>query len=105
MDLERVKTLLSLTDNDKDVILTVLMSNAMNTVCTYIGVTNLPTELEFVVEELTVVKYRRLGAEGIDTEKIDVLSTKYVSDDLNPFKTILDQYIDKKMSGRRLKML
>ena len=105
MDLERVKMLLSLTDNDKDNILTVLMSNAINTVCTYIGVTSLPTELEFVVEELTVVKYRRLGAEGIDTEKIDVLSTKYVSDDLNPFRTILDQYIAKRMSGRRLRML
>lgn len=105
MDLNKIKTLLSLTDNSKDEILTVLISNAMSTVCTYIGVDILPNELEFVVEELTVVKYRRLGAEGIETEKIDVLSTKYVVDDLNPFKTILDQYIDKKMSGRRLRML
>jgi hypothetical protein len=105
MDLMRIKTLLSLTDNSKDELLAILINNAMHTVCTYIGANELPNELTFVVEELTVVKYRRLGAEGIDTEKIDVLSTKYVVDELNPFKTILDQYIDKKMHGRKLKMI
>ena len=54
---------------------------------------------------MAVIKYRRIGAEGIDTEKIDVLSTKYIADDLKPFISMLDRYKDNNLGGRRLRML
>lgn len=92
-------------DNSQDAILTVLLTNAVSTIMLYLGVDAMPDGLMFVAEQMTVVKYRRIGAEGIDTEKIDVLSTKYVADDLKPFTNLLDRYKDNNLGGKRLRMM
>ena len=106
MTLDNVKVLLSLTDDSsQDELLTVLINNAVSTIILYLGVEDIPDELTFIAEQMTVIKYRRIGAEGIDTEKIDVLSTKYIADDLKPFISMLDRYKDNNLGGRRLRML
>ena len=107
MTLDNIKILLSLTDDDdtQDELLEVLLNNATNTIMLYLGIEQMPRELEFIAEQMTVIKYRRIGAEGIDTEKIDVLSTKYVKDDIKPFKDLLDAYKSNTLGGRRLRML
>ena len=106
MTLDNIKVLLSLTgDSSQDGLLTVLLNNAVSTIISYLGVEDIPDELTFIAEQMTVIKYRRIGAEGIDTEKIDVLSTKYIADDLKPFISMLDRYKDNNLGGRRLRML
>ena len=106
MTLDNIKVLLSLTDDSsQDELLTVLLNNAVSTIILYLGVEDIPDELTFIAEQMTVIKYRRIGAEGIDTEKIDVLSTKYIADDLKPFTSMLDRYKDNNLGGRRLRML
>ena len=106
MTLDNIKVLLSLVDDDsQDSVLTVLLNNAVNTITLYLGVEDIPEELTFIAEQMTVIKYRRIGAEGIDTEKIDVLSTKYVADDLKPFTTLLDQYKMNNLGGKKLRLL
>ena len=106
MTLDNIKILLSLTEDDsQDEILAVLLSNAVSTIKLYLGVEDMPQELGFIAEQMTVVKFRRIGAEGIDTEKIDVLSTKYVKDDIKPFASLLDTYKSNSLGGRRLRML
>ena len=106
MTLDNIKVLLSLTeDNSQDEILAILLLNASRMICVYLGIEELPTTLEFVAEDMAVMKYRKLGAEGVRQEKIDVLSTTYVTNDLNPFKDILNQYRDNSLGGKRLRML
>ena len=106
MTLDNIKVLLSLTDDSsQDKLLTVLLNNAVSTIILHLGVEDIPDELTFIAEQMTVIKYRRIGAEGIDTEKIDVLSTKYIADDLKPFISMLDRYKDNNLGGRRLRML
>ena len=106
MTLDNIKVLLSLTDDSsQDELLTVLLNNAVSTIILYLGVEDIPDELTFIAEQMTVIKYRRIGAEGIDTEKIDVLSTKYIADDLKPGIGRRDRYKDNNLGGRRLRML
>jgi hypothetical protein len=92
--LDRIKVLLSINDDTKDNVLAILLEQAIDTICIYLGVTDFPTELDFVAEQMVIVRYNRLGAEGITTEKIDVLSTTYSYniDELAPYKKILDNY-------------
>ena len=106
MTLDNIKVLLSLSDdNSQDELLAILLDNACGTICLYLNVQTIPDELVFIAEQMAVIKYRRIGAEGIDTEKIDVLSTKYIADDLKPFISMLDRYKDNNLGGRRLRML
>ena len=92
MTLDNIKILLGLENDEKDEILTVLLTNAVSTINVYLGVTELPQELNFVAEQLAVIKFNKLGSEGIQTEKIDVLSTTYQADELASFKAVLDIY-------------
>ena len=58
-----------------------------------------PIQLQFVLEGVVVKRYRRIGAEGIAIEKIDVLSTTYESgDDFAEYMNIMNQY--KRRIGR-----
>lgn len=58
-----------------------------------------PTSLQFVLESVVIKRYRRIGAEGIAIEKIDVLSTTYESgDDFAEYMNIMNQY--KRRIGR-----
>ena len=60
---------------------------------------DVPISLQFVLESVVIKRYRRIGAEGIATEKIDVLSTTYESgDDFAEYMTIMNQY--KRRIGR-----
>lgn len=92
--LDRIKVLLSINDDTKDNVLNILLEQAIDTICIYLGITDFPAELDFVAEQMVIVRYNRLGAEGITTEKIDVLSTTYSYniDELAPYKKILDNY-------------
>lgn len=105
MTLDNVKLVLSITDDRQDDLLTILLTNAINTVCLYINVEQIPKQLEFVAEQMCVARYRKLGAEGITTEKIDVLSTTYQTNDLRQFKDVLNAYIENNLDGRRIKFL
>lgn len=94
--LERIKILLSINNEDttKDEVLNILLEQAMDTICIYLGIQDFPNDLDFVAEQMVIVRYNRLGSEGITTEKIDVLSTTYSYniDELAPYKKVLDNY-------------
>lgn len=56
-----------------------------------------PIQLQFVLENVVVKRYRRLGAEGISIEKIDVLSTTYEGgDDFAEYFDIMQRYKNNK---------
>lgn len=106
MDLERIKVILGLDDESKDTLLTVLLENAINTIVVYLGADTFPAQLNFIAEELTVSRYRKIGAEGISTEKIDEISTTYSVNDLARYRDVLNLYKDNNgLSGKKLKTL
>lgn len=102
----RVKAILNLDDDSKDTLLKVLLNNAVKTILVYLGVKDFPEALSFIAEELAIARYRKIGAEGISTEKIDEISTTYSVNDLNRYKDVLNIYKDNNgLSGKKLKTL
>lgn len=93
MDISNLKLKLGLTeDSSEDNLLAVLLSDALNYISVYLEGNTVPRELEYIAEEVAIKRYRRVGAEGITTEKIDVLSTTYTTDDFSDFLGILALY-------------
>ena len=104
--LENIKIKLSITDNEQDELLEVLCKDAYDYMYIYFDcgpknyINVVPVQLQFVLEGVVVKRYRRIGAEGIAIEKIDVLSTTYESgDDFAEYLDIMNQY-KRKMSGK-----
>lgn len=104
--LQYVKIKLSITDDEQDELLAALCEDAYDYMCIYFDCDRdsddnymLPIQLQFVLESVVIKRYRRIGAEGIAIEKIDVLSTTYESgDDFAEYMTIMNQY--KRRIGR-----
>ena len=94
--LENVKIKLSIIGTEEDALLEILLNDAYNYMMIYFD-GDIPTELQFIMENVAVKRYRRLGAEGISIEKIDVLSTTYESgDDFAEYIPIMTKYKENK---------
>lgn len=93
-------------DEQQDALLTSLMNDAYEYMYIFFDCDedsednyDVPAQLRFVLEGVVIKRYRRIGAEGILIEKIDVLSTTYENgDDFAEYMTIMNQY--KRRIGR-----
>jgi hypothetical protein len=103
--IENLKILLGITDDTQDALLTVLKDHVQKRICTYIGQSDFPTELNWVADEVSVKRYNRLSSEGISG-----ITHKFEESMLTEFKAELDLYIVRNSgstggTGSRLVML
>ena len=102
MLLNRIKTLLSIAGNENLIyeIVNITESKILN----YINATEIPEELEFVLIELSVQRFNRIGSEGIASESIDGKSVSY-DDDFTGYKHYLDDYISRNSVRKGYRLL
>ena len=95
MLLNRMKVLLGIADNklltdNNDELLMEILDITKSKILNYINSSELPKELEFVLIELAIQRYNKIGSEGIASESVDGRTTSYES-----YKQYLDDYINK----------
>ena len=102
MLLNRIKTLLNTEGNENLIyeIVNITESKILN----YINATEMPKELEFVLIELAIQRFNRIGSEGIASESIDGKSVSY-DDDFVGYKHYLDDYISRNSVRKGYRLL
>ena len=107
MLIDRVKLIIGIDilDDSKDELLAEIIANQTNIVNLYVGVTTLPTELEFVVVETSIARYNRKGSEGSASEGYDSVSYTYTDDIMTPYLPYLELYKGRNVTPRRLRAL
>ena len=102
MLLNRIKTLLNVEGNEELIleIVNITESKILN----YINASEMPKELEFVLIELSVQRFNRIGSEGIASESIDGKSVSY-DDDFIGYKHYLDDYISRNSIQKGYRLL
>lgn len=96
--LNEVKITLGLSSSDKDELLLSLIKRNSQTVINYIKEQKVPLELEYIVVELVIARYNRIGSEGLNSENSDGVSFSYSNNLLDSYKKDLDRYIAYKKS-------
>lgn len=92
--LEEVKLLLGITDNSKDDLLNLLIKNATTQVLSYLTpIEVVPDELSYIVSELVVIRYNRIGSEGLTNESVEGYSATY-SDDMTNYILAINAYLN-----------
>ena len=95
MIVSRMKVLLGITDNtDNEELLYEIVEITKSKILNYINRTKIPKELEFVLVELSIQRFNRIGSEGIASENIDGKSVSY-DDDFVGYKHYLYDYISR----------
>ena len=102
MLLNRIKTLLGIPDNDE--LIYEITELTKSKILNYINEVELPLELEFVLVELTIQRYNRIGSEGIASESVDGKSVSY-EDIFENYKPYLDDYISRNGKSKGYKLL
>ena len=102
MLLNRIKTLLNCEGNEELIyeIVNITESKILN----YINASEMPKELEFVLIELAIQRFNRIGSEGIASESIDGKSVSY-DDDFTGYKNYLDDYISRNSVRKGYRLL
>lgn len=91
--LDNLKAKLNIQNDDNDLVLGLFLDDAVNLIMLYLEVEVFPDELGFIAEDIAVKKYRRMGNEGVQSEKIDVLTTTFSSSKyLEEYIPYLDLY-------------
>ena len=102
MLLNRIKTLLQIQDNDE--LIYEIVEITKEKILNYINEKELPVELEFVLVEMAISRFNKIGSEGFASESTDGKSISY-EDDFENYKTYLDDYIFRNNKNKGFKLL
>lgn len=93
--LSRIKIMLGIEDDLQDELLDILVSNVTNHLRSLLS-KDVPEELEFIVEEITVRRFNRLGTEGMQSESVEGHSISFydLADEFTPYLTIINNHKD-----------
>ena len=100
--LENVKLLLSINDDVQDKLLARIIDNTEKRLISLlpIGIEEVPDRLEYIVEEVAVKRFNRVGAEGMTQESIDGRSNTFQSNDFDEYMDVIDALFPKETSKR-----
>jgi len=103
--LERIKTLLNIEDALQDDALDILISNVSDTLAAKLGKA-IPQELGFIVEEIAIRRYNRLGSEGFKSETAEGHRIEFydLDDEFKPYEDIIDRHKEDEHAARKGKV-
>ena len=105
MLLNRVKVLLGITNNDNEELLREIIEITKSKILSYINEIEIPTELEFVLVELSIKRFNRIGSEGFVSETVDGKTMSYEESEFEGYKKYLDDYICKNNINKGFKLI
>ena len=100
--LENVKKLLSINDDKQDELLEIIINNTEKRLISLLPLETeeIPERLEYIVEEVSVKRFNRVGAEGMTQESIDGRSNTFQSNDFDEYMGVIDALFPKETSKR-----
>lgn len=69
-----------------------LINNVIDALKIKINSNEIPAELEFIVVEASVSRYRKIGSEGMSSESIDSHSMSFDFDVFEPFEALINEW-------------
>ena len=105
MIVSRMKVLLGTTNTtDDEELLYEIVEITKSKILNYINKKVLPKELEFVLVELAIQRYNKIGSEGVASESIDGRTTSY-EDDFESYKQYLDDYMSRNNTSKGFRLI
>lgn len=102
--LHGVKLMRDLKDDDNvlDDKLELYIGDALDAIGIYINQAEVPQQLDGVVRKMAASKFVQEGAEGATATSEEGLSLTFSDDDMKPFATLLNKYVDNQSGANRL---
>jgi hypothetical protein len=92
MMIETVKTLLGIEDAAQDALLSVIIENTQNRLKALAGADSVPEQLAYIVSEVAVARFNRIGSEGTTQHSVADESLTFSADDFAPYMADIEAY-------------
>lgn len=96
---EKIKTLLNIQDDAQDAVLDILIEDVESHLLGLLKKVNktiieVPSELEYIVRNITIRQYNRIGSEGFKSESVEGHTINFyeLKDEFDPYLTIIEDY-------------
>lgn len=101
--LENVKESLSIQDTKQDKVLSRIIerTNDRLTVLLPSGVDEVPNKLNYIVEEVSIKRYNRIGAEGMTSESVDGRSNTFQANDFDEYLDDIERFYPTDSKNRK----
>ena len=100
--LEDIKTLLGIDGSDLDGVLTTIMDSVQGRLLVLLGgVDYVPSALEYIVDEVSVIRYNRIGSEGMKSHSVEGESVSYSDGDFDGFMPEIEAWRAEQSGTRR----
>jgi hypothetical protein len=94
---ERIKTLLGITDTLQDDQIDIIIEHTQDWLTLWFknntDLTSIPPEIEFIIVEVSVRRFNRLGSEAMSKEDVEGHSVTYRDDDFAGYMSLLSGYL------------
>lgn len=102
--LDKVKTLLGIADNLQDGQLSVIQELTEAHFRAYSGQETIPVALEYIIVEVMVKRFNRIGSEGLSSQSVEGLSMTFAQDDFAEYDKVIHRHFSSQF-GAGFKML
>ena len=92
--LDDLKLMLGIKDSSQDDLLELVINNVTQRLCILIGEKELPKELEYIVSEVSVIRFNRIGSEGYSSHSVEGESMSWSDDDFAGYANEIQAYIN-----------
>ncbi len=92
---KKIKTLLGINDSLQDEVLQIIIDNVSSHLRALLG-KDVPEKLNFIVEEISIRRFNRLGTEGMRSESVEGHNITFydLKDEFVPYESIIAEHKD-----------
>ena len=102
--LEEIKTILGIADKALDSKLNIIISNTNARLKMLLGGLDVPESLNYVVTEVSVKRFNRIGSEGITSHTVEGESMSFTDNDFAEFAGDIQAYLDSVAAAKKGKV-
>lgn len=102
--LSDVKLLLGIEDTSRDSLLELLISTAKARLKTLLGGLEPPDSLSYIVSDVAIIRFNKIGSEGVDSHTVEGESMTFADDDFSQFKDEIQAFLDTQKESARGKV-
>lgn len=94
--LEDVKELLGIAEDDKtmDTRLNIIIAATTKRLKVLLGGLDVPDDLKYIVTDVSIMRFNRIGSEGLSSHSVEGESLSFASNDFGPYMDDIQSYLN-----------
>lgn len=103
--LEKLKIMLCFEDSTQDEKLMLILDSVESRLRLLLGGTDPPDEMEHIIIEVAIIRFNRIGSEGLASHNVEGETQSYASaNDFAPFMDEIEAYLQMQKDAKRGKL-